>query len=134
MGIADLTYGNLPYISPEPALSEISDYKCIVLEYPEPGSIRIDVLAGAVIFLILVFLIRNLVVTRRLLMNREQLLQLVRSEKGELEQKNRNLTDSLIYAQRIQEALLPSETYFRSHFSDSFIFFRPCAYRRTTSS
>ena len=35
------------------------------------------------------------------------------------------MTDSLIYAQRIQEALLPSEAYFRKHFKDSFIFFKP---------
>ena len=35
------------------------------------------------------------------------------------------MTDSLIYAQRIQEALLPSEVYFRKHFKDSFIFFKP---------
>jgi serine phosphatase RsbU (regulator of sigma subunit) len=42
-----------------------------------------------------------------------------------MELKNKNLTDSLIYAQRIQEALLPSEAYFRKHFQDSFILFRP---------
>ena len=39
--------------------------------------------------------------------------------------RDKNLTDSLIYAQRIQEALLPSEIYFRKHFEDSFIFFKP---------
>ena len=43
----------------------------------------------------------------------------------ELELKDKNITDSLIYAQRIQEALLPSEAYFRKHFKDSFIFFKP---------
>ena len=58
-------------------------------------------------------------------MRREQLLDIVDSEKRELELKNKNLTDSLIYAQRIQEALLPSEAYFRKHFQDSFIFFKP---------
>jgi serine phosphatase RsbU (regulator of sigma subunit) len=50
---------------------------------------------------------------------------MVNAEKSELELKNKNLTDSLIYAQRIQEALLPSETYFRKHFLDSFILFKP---------
>jgi serine phosphatase RsbU (regulator of sigma subunit) len=46
-------------------------------------------------------------------------------QKGELELKDKDITDSLIYAQRIQEALLPSETYFRKHFEDSFILFKP---------
>ena len=58
-------------------------------------------------------------------MSKEELLDLVASEKRELEFKNKNLTDSLIYAQRIQDALLPSEAYFRKHFRDSFIFFKP---------
>jgi serine phosphatase RsbU (regulator of sigma subunit) len=39
--------------------------------------------------------------------------------------RDKNLTDSLIYAQRIQEAMLPSEKFFRNHFPDSFIFFKP---------
>ncbi|OQB61972.1 MAG: Stage II sporulation protein E (SpoIIE) [Bacteroidetes bacterium ADurb.Bin145] len=42
-----------------------------------------------------------------------------------LELRDKDMTDSLIYAQRIQEALLPSEDYFRDYFRDSFIFFRP---------
>ena len=29
------------------------------------------------------------------------------------------------YAQRIQEALLPSEDYFRNYFKDSFVLFKP---------
>jgi len=62
---------------------------------------------------------------RKMLKQREQTLEHVEKQKAELEIKDKNLTDSLIYAQRIQEALLPSEEYFRTHFRDSFIFFRP---------
>jgi len=76
------------------------------------------------LFLIL-FLSRRLSVNRKLLHGKQLLLDLVNSEKSELEFKNKNLTDSLIYAKRIQEALLPSENYFRKHFRDSFILFRP---------
>ncbi len=84
-----------------------------------------DLFAGLLFLLLIIFLARRLVVTRKLLMSREQLLCHLDSEKRELELKNKNLTDSLIYAQRIQEALLPSEVYFRKHFHDSFIFFKP---------
>jgi serine phosphatase RsbU (regulator of sigma subunit) len=68
---------------------------------------------------------RTLVKTRKLLREKEQALELIELQKVELELKDKNITDSLIYAQRIQEALLPSETYFRKHFEDSFIFFKP---------
>jgi len=66
-----------------------------------------------------------LVKTRKLLREKEQAIDLIELQKGELELKDKDITDSLIYAQRIQEALLPSETYFRKHFVDSFILFKP---------
>ncbi len=68
---------------------------------------------------------RSLYLTRQLLKEKEEALDQIEKQKFELEQRDKNLTDSLIYAQRIQEALLPSEEFFRRHFSDSFIFFRP---------
>jgi serine phosphatase RsbU (regulator of sigma subunit) len=68
---------------------------------------------------------RSLIKTKRLLKEKEQALELISTQKAELESKERDITDSLIYAQRIQEARLPSETYFRNHFKDSFIYFKP---------
>ena len=66
-----------------------------------------------------------LIKTKKLLREKEQALKLILQQKSDLEVRDKNLTDSLVYAQRIQEALLPSEKYFRSHFNDSFIFFKP---------
>jgi len=66
-----------------------------------------------------------LIKTKKLLKEKEQALNLVAQQKSDLELRDKNITDSLIYAQRIQEALLPSEKYFRSHFNDSFIFYKP---------
>jgi serine phosphatase RsbU (regulator of sigma subunit) len=68
---------------------------------------------------------RTLLRTRRLLKDKEQALEFIEIQKIELELRDKNITDSLIYAQRIQEALLPSETYFRKYFADSFILFKP---------
>lgn len=68
---------------------------------------------------------RTLLRTRRLLKEKEQALEFIEIQKIELELRDKDITDSLIYAQRIQEALLPSETYFRKHFADSFILFKP---------
>jgi serine phosphatase RsbU (regulator of sigma subunit) len=79
----------------------------------------------SIVFLLVILQTRMLVKTRKLLREKEQAINLIELQKGELELKDKDITDSLIYAQRIQEALLPSETYFRKHFSDSFILFKP---------
>jgi serine phosphatase RsbU (regulator of sigma subunit) len=87
------------------------------------------ILYGSIIVSIIILFIlsqtRILVKTKKLLREKEQAYELIELQKGELELKDKDITDSLIYAQRIQEALLPSESYFRNHFTDSFIFFKP---------
>lgn len=42
-----------------------------------------------------------------------------------LQKKNKNITDSINYAKRIQEAVLPSITKIQSFFPNSFLLFRP---------
>jgi serine phosphatase RsbU (regulator of sigma subunit) len=76
-------------------------------------------------YLFYIFQKRKLVKTRKLLKEMQKALDIIELQKGELELKDKDITDSLIYAQRIQEALLPSELYFRKHFADSFILFKP---------
>lgn len=49
----------------------------------------------------------------------------VENQKSELEQKNKDITDSINYAKRIQNAVLPDEQQFLSEFSDAFVFFKP---------
>jgi serine phosphatase RsbU (regulator of sigma subunit) len=87
------------------------------------------ILYGAILFAFVYLLVmsqtRSLYKTRKLLKEKEQALGQIEEQKLELETRDKNLTDSLIYAQRIQEAMLPSEEYFHSHFSESFIFFKP---------
>jgi len=79
----------------------------------------------SIVFLLVMSQTRILIKTRKLLKEKGQALELIEVQKVELELRDRNITDSLIYAQRIQEALLPSESYFRKHFADSFILFKP---------
>jgi len=85
----------------------------------------LSVLIIAAVYLLVRLQTRMLIKTRRLLKEKEQALDLIASQKIELEIRDKNLTDSLNYAQRIQEALLPSEEYFRNHFKESFIFYKP---------
>ncbi|KPK86892.1 MAG: hypothetical protein AMS27_04055 [Bacteroides sp. SM23_62_1] len=49
----------------------------------------------------------------------------ISEQKNVIETKNRDITDSIKYAQRIQNALLPSYEILKESFSDSFILFKP---------
>lgn len=87
------------------------------------------VLYGAlVIALALIFIraqTRSLIKTRKLLKEKERALLQIERQRSELEYKNKSITDSLNYAQRIQEALLPSELYLKQYFKESFILYKP---------
>ncbi len=54
--------------------------------------------------------------------NRTHDLQL---EKNKVEQQNKKITESIEYAKRIQDAILPPPKVFQNYFKDSFIFFKP---------
>ena len=62
--------------------------------------------------------------------NQELLLKQLASleiakQKKELEIKNKNITDSINYAKRIQQAMMPSQFLFKTLLPKSFIFFKP---------
>lgn len=54
----------------------------------------------------------------------ERTLEL-RDRNDELAQKNKDITDSIRYAKRIQNAILPEDKVFKSFLPDSFVYFRP---------
>jgi serine phosphatase RsbU (regulator of sigma subunit) len=84
---------------------------------------------SALVVALVYFVVRSqtilLIKTKSLLKEKEEELLEMERKKSELMSKNKSITDSLIYAQRIQEALLPSEDYFRNYLNESFIFYRP---------
>jgi serine phosphatase RsbU (regulator of sigma subunit) len=100
--------------------SDITNLPIVSYHFILYGSITISI-----ILLFILSQTRILVKTKKLLREKEQAYALIELQKVELEMRDKNITDSLIYAQRIQEALLPSESYFRNHFADSFILFKP---------
>lgn len=42
-----------------------------------------------------------------------------------VEEKNREITDSIVYAKRIQEAILPEPEFWQRHLPDSFVLYQP---------
>lgn len=83
----------------------------------------------AVVLLLLLLLYRyrtrNLRIANQILREKELASKEISRQKEELALKNRNITDSINYAKRIQMALMPNENVFSRFFSDSFIYYKP---------
>jgi serine phosphatase RsbU (regulator of sigma subunit) len=77
------------------------------------------------IFWIIRWRTRSLRKANQQLKEREIIAQQVAKQKEELSVKNKNITDSLVYAKRIQESLLPSDITFKNILKDSFILYKP---------
>ena len=114
-------------------LCDISGNLAMIVDVPgiaDPASspyrfILYSALIISFVYLLVMFQARKLTHIRKLLKEKEEAISQIERQKIELEYKDKNMTDSLNYAQRIQEAMLPSEAYFRKHFRDSFILFKP---------
>ncbi|HUW07402.1 MAG TPA: two-component regulator propeller domain-containing protein [Williamwhitmania sp.] len=83
------------------------------------------ILAIFVTILFILYRTRGLKETRRLLKERELAITEAQKQKEELFLKNKNITDSINYAKRIQEALMPSATSFSKIIPQSFILYQP---------
>jgi serine phosphatase RsbU (regulator of sigma subunit) len=62
---------------------------------------------------------------RKLLHDKMVLEEKVRERTAEIEAQKKEITSSIEYARRIQQAMLPAESIFRETFGDYFILFRP---------
>jgi len=80
-----------------------------------------------IVFILVIYRYRtfNLRQTNRILKEKEIASVEIEKQKEQLAIKNRNITDSINYAKRIQEALMPSEKFFRRILPDSFILHQP---------
>ncbi|MCD4770252.1 MAG: SpoIIE family protein phosphatase [Bacteroidales bacterium] len=80
---------------------------------------------GLLIFFFIRYQSRSLIEARKLLKEKDLAYDEIERQREELEYKNKNITDSMIYASYIQQALLPSEIYFKKIFRESFIYYNP---------
>lgn len=76
-------------------------------------------LAFGFVYGVVIIVTRNL---NRIIKNQTAELQ---KQKDEIEHKNKEITDSIYYAKRIQDAIMPSNEYIKNMFLDSFVFFKP---------
>jgi serine phosphatase RsbU (regulator of sigma subunit) len=59
------------------------------------------------------------------LQNNRKKNKIITFQKELVEEKNREITDSITYAKRIQSAILPTPKLVKSYFKDSFILYKP---------
>ena len=79
----------------------------------------------ALVYLVIMFSTRKLRSTNQALREKELASEEISRQKEELAFKNRNITDSIIYAKRIQLAMMPTSKQFRRIFPDSFVYYNP---------
>ncbi len=73
------------------------------------------------VFLLLLFLF---VLFKRIQLRKESNVKLEK-QNAIIEEKNKDITDSITYARRIQDAILPPPGLMKMKFSDAFVFYRP---------
>jgi serine phosphatase RsbU (regulator of sigma subunit) len=67
----------------------------------------------------------NIFVMYKFISTRAVAEQQIRNQKSQLEEKNKEVTDSIVYAQRIQRAILPSHRLIENYLPQSFVVFLP---------
>ncbi|MBU8891837.1 MAG: SpoIIE family protein phosphatase [Bacteroidales bacterium] len=83
------------------------------------------ILLAGIIFWFFQYRTRSLRRSNQELKEKEQIAKQIAKQKEELSVKNKNITDSIVYAKRIQEALLPPMTLFKRILPGSFILLKP---------
>lgn len=81
--------------------------------------INIAVIIGLIIIAIFSYFIYN----RYRYVQRQR--KIIERQKLEVEEKNKQITDSIRYAKTIQQALMPGERHFCERFKEAFLFFAP---------
>ncbi len=107
---------------------ESSNYTFIVrapFYQSRAGFILFVVLFILIILFLIQFRTRNLRKINREYKEKERIAKKIEQQKEELSLKNKNITDSINYARRIQIAMMPSAKLFKAYFPDSFLLHMP---------
>lgn len=81
--------------------------------------------AGSILFSIAFVFVFIRMRTAKIEKEKKVLEQKVAERTAELAQKNKDITSSIQYAKRIQDAILPTRDQIQKHFPESFVLFKP---------
>lgn len=89
----------------------------------EKDKLKSTIIWGSVVMLAIILVL--LIITFKRFTDNKKLSKEISIKNVVLETKNNEITDSINYAKRIQEALLPSQQELTKHFPESYILFKP---------
>lgn len=95
-----------------------------LLENQEKLNIAIGLVAG-VITMLLIWAFRNYRRQRRFAIENEKQAKILESQGHQLKEKNTEVNDSISYAKRIQDVMLPNVELLDSSVAESFVFYLP---------
>ncbi len=96
------------------------------IEIEQGNTQRMMLYGGLSIFVLLsIFIFNRYQVSQKQAKIISEQKSTVENQKLLVEEKNKEITDSINYAKRIQTAILPSRINFEHHLPDSFIFYKP---------
>jgi serine phosphatase RsbU (regulator of sigma subunit) len=110
-------------------IDDAENEKLLAIEQEEKEKQKILTAAIAIglglVVIFLVFVFNRLKATRKQKIEIEQQKEVVELAHDELEEKNQEIMDSIIYAKRIQSAILPPIKVVKEYLKESFILYRP---------
>jgi len=83
------------------------------------------ILASSSVYLLIIYNTRRLRTANQNLKEKELTSVEITRQKEELTMKNRNITDSIHYAKRIQLAMMPTSAHLQRLFPESFVYYKP---------
>ncbi len=109
------------------ALYEINEKEKEILKQEAHASLqqsqKTALIVGSLVGFLLLFIIVGISVKGNL--DKRKTNQTLELQKQQIETKNRDITDSIQYAKRIQGAIFPSDKFIKKHLQDSFVLYLP---------
>ncbi|MBP8034475.1 MAG: SpoIIE family protein phosphatase [Bacteroidia bacterium] len=87
--------------------------------------LTVSLIGIVILVFVLIVLYRNNVLKQKTNRNLEAFNREINHQKELVEVKNKEITDSINYAKRIQQSILTSDAYFKKYTADFFILFKP---------
>jgi serine phosphatase RsbU (regulator of sigma subunit) len=85
---------------------------------------KLNVITYAIAFGLIIVLLFSFILSSRLKITRQQ-KRIIESQKQVVDEKQKEILDSIHYAQRIQNAILAKEEDIKKYFPESFLFYKP---------
>ncbi len=98
--------------------------KKILVQKQEDEKKRLGIIVISVVFVLILVSIFSIVILRSLRENKKN-HEIIVKQKQLVEEKQKEVLDSILYAKRLQDAILPTGHYWEEQLAESFIMYKP---------